>query len=192
MNTIKLKNKDSLEIIKEGNSKIQFKYKDLKGRTYELKFDLEDIQSSIKIIKSVEDFIKYSKNNIPQVVDDGNSHEKKLNFYYQGKRKLTIILKEITKNGDNTDEDDFLNKPGINPINNPLPDDNQIIKLKEKYEEKIKPLREENTKLKKINEELRKKIDEEKRKNDEIVKAYLENREKYEKAVGKNNNNNDL
>ena len=82
MNTIKLKNKDSLDIIKEGNDKIQFRYKDLKDRIYELKYDLEDIQSSIKGIKSVEDFSNYSKDNIPQVMDNGNSHEKKLNFYY--------------------------------------------------------------------------------------------------------------
>ena len=94
----------------------QFRYKDLKSKTYELKYDLEDIQSSIKGIKSVEDFSNYSKDNIPQVMDDGNSHEKKLNFYYQRKPKLTITLKEINKNSDNIDEDAFLNKSGINLI----------------------------------------------------------------------------
>ena len=49
-------------------------------------------------------------------MDDGNSHEKKLNFYYQRKPKLTITLKEINKNSDNIDEDAFLNKSGINLI----------------------------------------------------------------------------
>ena len=88
----------------------------IKQFTYELKYDLKDIQSSIKGIKSVEDFSNYSKDNIPQVMDDGNSHEKKLNFYYQRKPKLTITLKEINKNSDNIDEDAFLNKSGINLI----------------------------------------------------------------------------
>ena len=46
------------------------------------------------------------------------------------KPKLTIILKEIIKNGDNIEENNFLNKHGINPINIPSLDDNQIIKLK--------------------------------------------------------------
>ena len=192
MNTITLKNKDSLDIIKEGNSKIQFKYKELKGRIYELNYDLEDIQSSIKNIKSVEDFIKYSENNIPQVVENGNSQEKKLNFYYQGKPELSLTLKEKNKNGDNTDELEYIDKPGINPINPHSTDDNQIIELKKEYKEKINPLKMENAKLKKRNEELRKKIDEAKRKNDEIVRVYLENRQKYEKAVEKNNNINDL
>ena len=93
MNTIKLKNGDSLNIIKEGNDKVQFRYKDLKGRTYELKYNLEDIQSSTRGIKSVEDIYKYSKNNIPQVVDDGNNNEKKLNFYYHGKTKINNNFK---------------------------------------------------------------------------------------------------
>ena len=193
MNTIKLKNKDSLDIIKEGNDKIQFTYKDLKGRIYEIKYDLKDIQSSIKDIKSVEDFINYSKSNIPQVVDNGNSNEKNLKFYYKGKPELKITLNEmINKNNDNIEKDDNLNKPGINPINILKVDDNKIIKLKKKYEEKIKPLEIENTKLKKKNEELRKKIEEAKRKNDEIVRVYLENKQQYEKAVEKNNNINEL
>ena len=44
----------------------------------------------------------------------------------------------------------------------------------------------------KLNEELQKEIDNEKRRNDEIVKIYLENREKYEKAAIRNKDITDL
>ena len=42
------------------------------------------------------------------------------------------------------------------------------------------------------NNKLKEEIDEEKRKNDEIVRVYLENREKYEEAVKRNSEIRDL
>lgn len=98
------------------------------------------------------------------------------------------------KPGNNDTNSDV--KPGDNDTNGniigvaPLPEINyleEIAKLKKEYEEKMKKAKIENEELKKKNKELKEDIEEEKRKNDEIVRIYLNNRQKYEEAVQRNN-----
>ena len=109
----------------------------------------------------IMEFYKGLLENIPTTEKGDNENEIKLKVIYENKN-LTIILKEIEL---------------INEV--------EIKKLKEKYSNKMKKVKEEYEILSNKNKELKEKIDKEKRKNDEIVRIYLENRLKYEEALKK-------
>ena len=143
----------------------------------------------------------------------GNDNEITLFISKNNIQKLSVSLKEKITNGkDNTIEKPSANNqkekdnkgeaPPVNPENQkekekpteiPTPifeSEKEIFKkiidLKTKYDEAITKIKKDNEELVKDNEQLKKEIDEEKRRNDEIVKVFLENREKYELAVKKN------
>ena len=200
---ITLKDNSQLIISKISDALIILKLIYIKnGKTYQNKSKLEDCQDYLNSeTVTIDDFITILRNNTKEIEESQNNGEINLIFTNNGK-KSTITLKE-------NEEQPPFNKPSINNIKinnenvlnieeqirpnyedvlNVINLEEEIRKLKKKYDEKIKIIKKENEILIKENSELKKSIDEEKRKNDEIVRVYLENREKYEEAVKKNQN----
>ena len=188
---IKLKDNSDLNISKITDEQINIELIYIQNKkSYQTKYDLEDLQEYFESKKvTIQDFIKISKNNNTEVIKSKNEREILLVSNING-QKLTIPLKE-----NQNQTQDIYDKP-MSPIennnNNILNLEEEILKLQKEYDEKITKIKEENEILIKENNELKKSLDEEKRKNDEIVRVYLENREKYEEATKRNKNISEL
>ena len=193
MKSIILKDKSILKIskIKDNEINLRVCYSQ-NNKIYEEKYDLRESEDLFKYKTiNMDDFIKISINNKPEIKMSENDKEIVLNYKING-IKNSIILKELKElkekqpqsNSDNVDT----NAPPSVIFNFT----EEINKLKNLYDEKINKIKEENEKLIKENNKLKEEIDEEKRINDEIVRVYLENREKYEEAVKRNSEIRDL
>ena len=172
----------------EDKKDILFEYEDAKKNTYEGKKTLKEV------VEDTEDeqFLK-NKDNYKYELKIFEENEIKLFISKNNIQKVSVSLKFNTPGKENTTDAPPPNKKIEKPTETSIPDNDsenemfaKIINLKIKYDEAIKKLKEEKEKLIKDNEQIKKEIDEEKRKNDEIVKVFLENREKYELAVNKN------
>ena len=196
MTSITLKDKSILKIskIKDNEINLRVCYSQ-NNKIYEEKYDLRESEDLFKYKTiNMDDFIKISTDNKPEIEMSKNDKEIKLSYKING-IKNSIILKELKElkegppqgNSDNVDNIDTNAPPSV--IFNFT---EEINKLKNLYDEKINKIKEENEKLIEENNKLKEEIDEEKRKNDEIVRVYLENREKYEEAVKRNSEIRDL
>ena len=169
-NTVKINDLEGLNILKPLNKEIG-KNEYLKIRGSSIKNNFINIiylnKNTNKIYKTNYEFDKFKEfykclsNTNPTIEKGDNEKEIKLKIIYENE-DLSIILKEIT----------LINEDVIN-------------NLKEKYNEKMKKIKEEYNILYNKNKELKEKIEKEKIKNDEIVRIYLENRIKYEEAIQK-------
>ena len=115
-----------------------------------------------------------------------NKNMNNINMNNNNINNINININNINEHLDNEDLDnEDLDYKDLDSILNL---EEELLNLQKKYDETIAKIKEENKNLIKENNELKKSIDEEKRKNDEIIRAYLENREKYEEAVERNQN----
>ena len=190
MECITLKDKSILQIskIKDNEINLRVCYSQ-NNKIYEEKYDLRESEDLFKYKTiNMDDFIKFSINNKPEIKMSENDKEIVLNYKIND-IKNSIILKELNEkqpqgNSENVDT----NAPPSVIFNFT----EEINKLKNLYDEKINEIKKKNEKLIEENNKLKEEIDEEKRKNDEIVRVYLENREKYEEAVKRNSEIRDL
>ena len=181
----------------EDKKEILFEYKDNNNCFYEGKESLKRVLEDSEDKQFFENKDKYKY----ELKLGGNDNEIKLFISKDNIQKLSVSLKNKINNGkeytiekpsvnNQKEKDNKGDAPPVNPGTTPIESEKEIFKkiidLKTKYDEAITNIKKENEKLIKDNEQLKKEIDEEKRKNDEIVKVFLENREKYELAVKKN------
>ena len=169
----------------ENKNKIHFFLFD-NDKKYEMEEKIENLfelfeEDLLKNINNYEFEIKECSNQ--KEGSNQNEMELKIKSKKNGK-KNALILKCKNKNDTTTGNP----APAINPepISNGNDLENRIKEIKESYNNTLKEIKEKNKQLMKENEELQKEIDKEKRKNDEILRVYFENREKYENAVKKN------
>ena len=164
------KNEDNykidLELIIGNNEHLILKNSEMKKNYINILYLNKNINKIYKSYYEPEDIQYFYKSLLENKITTekgDNDKEIKLKITYKNKI-LTIILKEIL-----------------------LINEDEIIKLKEKYNEKMKQLKKDNEILYIRNKELKEKIDKEKMKNDEILRIHLKNRLKYENALKKNN-----
>ena len=194
MKSIILKDKSILQIskIKDNEINLRVCYSQ-NNKYYQEKYDLRDSEDLFKYkTLNMNDFIKISIDNKPEIEMSKNDNEEiKLNYKING-IKNSIILKELKELKERSPQGNSDNVDTNAPPSVIFNFTEEINKLKNLYDEKINKIKKENEKLIEENNKLKEEIDEEKRKNDEIVRVYLENREKYEEAVKRNSEIRDL
>ena len=178
---VKLDNNLTLEIISEtpkGNDNMYLIFQcEVDGICYKEKSNLKQFSKDI----NDKDFLK-NKDNYKYEIKKKENNECLLTIYNNEKNK-SLILKYNTNEGNTEDAPPSSNQ--INEVETKGKTD-IIEEFLNKYDEEIKQIIKENEELVNENKKLKKEIDEEKRKSDEIVRIFLENREKYEKAVMNN------
>ena len=207
MATIKLNNNSIITFSKipNVNDKINIEYKDSNNITYVTEYDLDDIKEQFNK-KTLDEFITFVKDNKQKIIikgiNDGEMTLKIVNVEIVLKQKENKTsgfdgITDFLKNGENMnyereefEEFSIHKKPNKGySTDSPAPlagIDTILAEMKKKYEDKIKEAKAINEEYKKKNIKLKKSIEEEKRKNDEIIRIYLINRQKYEEAVQRN------
>ena len=201
--SVTLENNLSLKMIlgtERGPDKTEifFHYEDINKFIYEGKEKIKIILNELgdKNFLKNKDFYKYKIYEYKAKKGENkneNENEIILTISKNGEEKASIALKcnqNEKDNKDDTKEAAPINNENVEKTTNTPSASEEITKklndLIFKYDEEIKNIKKENKKLVEENEKLLQEIDEEKRKNDEIVKIFLENREKYELAVKRN------
>ena len=190
MTSITLKDKSILKIskIKDNEINLRVCYSQ-NNKIYEEKYDLRESEDLFKYKTiNMDDFIKISTDNKPEIEMSKNDKEILLKYKING-IKNSIILKELNEKQPQGNSENVDTKAPPSVIFNFT---EEINKLKNLYDEKINEIKKKNEKLIEENNKLKEEIDEEKRINDERVRVYLENREKYEEAVKRNSEIRDL
>ena len=127
------------------------------------KVEFKDINGELNKFKNYNDFEKYSLEKKPRIIPiENNQDEIILKF-----SSCSFPLKKV-----NLESLDL---------------EKEVKILKKFYNEKVGDLKKENDKLLSENIDLKRQLDAEKKKNDEIVRSYLENRQKYEEGIERNN-----
>ena len=156
----------------------------------EIHFSLSDDNKIYSTEEEIKDLFEFFEDDILKNINNFEFKIKKSSN--QDSMNLTIKCKENGKTrtlclnfkNDSSPEGPAPVNYDYTPKKNDL--EKKIEEIKNNYNDTLKEIKEKNKQLMKENEELQKEIDKEKRKNDEILRVYFENREKYENAVKKN------